>query len=189
MKHLQLIAIAAAMVLSGSLFGAIIVYDGFDAPLGTSITNVYGGIGWADPTWSINYSWNTPLDSSGSQVVGGLSYSDGPNQLITTGNAILVEPVDTGGNEGYVLERASTHGIIASGTTWQSFLIQPQLNSLTNGRNDAGFFSSGTQSDNGAFFGFHWSTTFKFMNGADTGIERVLGDTYFILMQFWNGFC
>jgi hypothetical protein len=183
MKHLKLIAIMIAIAMSSSLFGAIIMYDGFDGRLGASITNVTGGTGWADATWSVRHAWNTALDSSGSQVVEGLSYSDGPNQLITSGKAILIQPVDTGGNEGYQIQRASTHALITSGTTWESFLIQPQLGSLTNGRNDAGIFTSTTQADNAAFFGWHWSTTFKFMNGADSGIPRVLGETYFILLR------
>jgi fibronectin type 3 domain-containing protein len=180
MKHIVFAALIAFAV-TGSLSADLLYYDGFDAPLDTSVTNTYGGVGWADATWSLNYAWNTPLDSSNSKVVDGLSYSDGSANLRTTGNALLIEPVNTGENEGYVLQRAATSASVVEGTTWESFLIQPQAGN--DGRNDAGFFPSSTQSDNGAFFGFHWSTTFKFMNGGDSGIERVLGETYFILLR------
>jgi len=96
MKYLKIITVLVALAATSSLFGAIIVYDGFDAPLGTSITNTTGGIGWADATWICSYAWNTELDASNSEVVPGLTYNDGSVELKTGGNAILIEPIDNG---------------------------------------------------------------------------------------------
>jgi fibronectin type 3 domain-containing protein len=160
------------------------MYVGFDAPLGTSITNTYGGTGWADPNWSVNRIVRTPLDDSSSAVVEGLSYNDGEANLETTGNAIRIAPViptDPNFYEGYRIQRAATNALIPAGTTWESFLLKKEAGN--NGVNDCGIFTSVSQDDNGAYFGTHWSTTWRFMKGDWPTNEINLGETYFVLLR------
>ena len=97
---------------------AVLMYDGFDYTVGTSLTNQAGGTGWGAAT---NYWKGTVTEgvNSNSTIVAGLTFSDyqvaGNAVQLCASNAIVIRygrKIQTG----------------AVGDIWMSYLYRPDVN-------------------------------------------------------------
>lgn len=118
MRHLQVIkTLAALAVICGfarTSNAELLAYEGFDYAVG-NLVGQDGGFGW-DGGWT----------GGGDAVVvaGSLAYNDGTNNLLTSGNHVLIG--GAAGSATPVRNMVSDLGLTA-GTYWISFLGQRQL--------------------------------------------------------------
>lgn len=102
-------------LLLDSAFGELILYEGFDYPVG-DLAGQNGGFGW-------NGGWS--VSSEAVVQAGSLGYNDGTSSLPTLGNHVLI-----GGPTGSqsTAERTMFTGLgLSAGTYWMSFVGQRQL--------------------------------------------------------------
>lgn len=125
------LVLTALLVIHASAKAAIIAYEGFDYPAGTTITNQNGGLGWGS-AWSA-ISISVPATNR----PGSLTYANG-NAMMVTGNHLLVGYADgndpawpaVGGNtvaaQRQLVNTQSLGAVVggAGGTIWLSFLCQ-----------------------------------------------------------------
>jgi len=125
LRRLFAIAIALTTIMSSiSSEAALIVYEGFDYPDGTSLRNQTGGIGWSG-------GWTNTGNATETATAPGLTY---PNMTATGNKATLAgQQINGNGNNAFLArDLAQTFG--TDGTTlWLSFIGQRTGNKSTGG--------------------------------------------------------
>jgi hypothetical protein len=97
----------------------LLAYEGFNYPAGTPISGQSGGFGWAG-TWATGSAGNL----LGTNVAGGLSYTDLAGQSLMTTNGSLVVGNPAGPTATTATPNRTLSSTLAGGTYWISFLYQ-----------------------------------------------------------------
>ena len=132
----KVVSIALGLFAFSPAFNAAILsYEGFDYPSGSTIVGQNGGIGFSQP-WQLNSSQGVFTNQGF-----GLSYTDPQsNRLVTIGGSLLIQGLTNGDfaaqpNRTLSYFRGTNFGAADGVTTWVSFLAVrqgPTTNSVTN---------------------------------------------------------
>jgi len=134
MNHTSLTLIlagVAAIASTSSLNAQLIAYEEFDYTVGNTLggDNLDGGSGWGTAGTNISSAWaiNSGRED-GTVISGSLSYSDGTNSLITSGNAVTGSP--TSANAVDVQRNLDSN--VTSGDFWFSALMRTDNTATVN---------------------------------------------------------
>jgi hypothetical protein len=143
-----------------------LVYDGFNYPVGTSLSGENGGSGWGAP-------WDSSRSALGVNVTQGLAFKN----LISSPGSVTSDPALPGSVAFYTRQLSATYG--ADNTTlYMSVLLRP----------NAGFGFYGGINLDGIFIGKSGTTNTYGIEDANnnissTSVTPVVGTTVFLVLR------
>ena len=185
MKNSKVLSVLVVLAMTSSMFGALIAYEGWDAAVGSDITDCTTGTGFSDAGWVAGTAWGSAgITGSDSTIVPGLTYAQGGLVLITSGNAARMSPPirAVANDDGWFMNRtiSTTPGTVM----WFSYLFMTTNASVYATDLDCG---PSAAFETCATPGLHWSEEFKFVNGGNTGVKPVPNQTYFVVAKYTSG--